>query len=195
MTSARGEVMNQGLPVTVREETTADAAAIRQVVQAAFGQPGEAEIVERLRVRGELTVSLVAEREAAAGKDRPIVGHIAFSPVTIAGQSQDSRWLGLAPVAVDPEYQRQGIGSRLIEAGVKQCRSLGAELVVVLGEPGFYSRFGFETASRYGLQNPFDVDEPFRVLLLNGPGGEVPRGLVEYSPAVMGTESSGAEPG
>lgn len=192
--------MQPDLQLTVREETPGDAAAVEQVVQAAFGQRDEAEIVARLRSRNELTLSLVAEVTAAGQQNSLeqhslIVGHIAFSPVTIAGQSRGQRWLGLAPVSVAPEFQRQGIGSRLIEAGLERCRGLGAELVVVLGEPGYYSRFGFEPASRFGLQNCFSVDEPFRVLVLNGSPEDVPVGMVTYSPAVMGTDADGTVTG
>ncbi|MCA9117224.1 MAG: N-acetyltransferase [Planctomycetaceae bacterium] len=187
--------MQPDLQLTVREETANDAAAVDQVVQEAFGQRDEAEIVVRLRNRNELTLSLVAEVTAAGQQNSLMAGHIAFSPVTIAGQSGGQRWLGLAPVSVAPEFQRQGIGSQLIEAGLERCRGLGAELVVVLGEPGYYSRFGFEPASRFGLENCFGVDEPFRVLVLNGRPEDVPHGMVAYSPAVMGTDVDGTVSG
>lgn len=126
--------------MTIRPEVAADGDAISAVITAAFAEAehsggNEAKIVEDLREAGSLTVSLVAIE-----RDR-ILGHLACSPVTIDGQS--CGWFGLGPVAVLPSRQREGIGSTLIRAGLDLLRARGAKGCVVLGEPSYYSRFGF----------------------------------------------------
>ena len=130
----------QSEAVRIRSETPVDETAISTVITAAFleaehSDGNEAKIVERLREGASLTVSIVA-----ADGDR-IVGHVAFSPVTIDGRSDG--WFGLGPVAVVSDRQRDGIGSALIEAGLAQLRLQGSRGCVVLGEPGYYGRFGF----------------------------------------------------
>ncbi|TFZ54230.1 N-acetyltransferase [Methylorubrum sp. Q1] len=124
----------------IRPEQAGDVAAIRDVTAAAFANAPHSEqtepaIVDALRKAGGLSLSLVAE------DDDRIVGHVAFSPVTIDGQDGD--WLGLGPVSVDPARQRQGIGADLIRAGLENIRSSGADGCVVLGDPSYYGRFGF----------------------------------------------------
>lgn len=126
----------------VRPEARIDIADIRTLVAKAFeGVPHsagtEGAIIDALRKDAALTVSLVAEHEAE------IVGHVAFSPVEIEGKTLD--WYGLGPIAVAPERQRLGIGSALVEAGLERIRRLGAAGCVVLGDPAYYSRFGFKT--------------------------------------------------
>ena len=159
-----------------RPETTADAAAIRRVHAAAFPTPTEAELVDRLRAHGKATVSLVAEQA------REIAGHILFSPVEVDGVRSVGLALGLAPVAVVPAWQRQGAGSRLVREGLEACRWLGCGLVVVLGEPAYYRRFGFEHACRRGLRNEYRADDAFQVIELSA--GSIPPvgGLVKYAP-------------
>ncbi|MGU7773184.1 GNAT family N-acetyltransferase [Burkholderia sp. MR1-5-21] len=130
--------------VTLRDERAADAAAIARVIAAAFaGEPQggrfEQRIVDALRADGCLSVSLVAERDAR------IVGHVAFSPVTI-GDGSHAGWYGLAPLAVLPDCQRQSIGAGLVRTGLDALRRLGARGCVVLGEPAYYTRFGFGPA-------------------------------------------------
>jgi putative acetyltransferase len=133
---------------TVRAERPGDASAIRRVIEAAFAghrhsNGREPAIVDRLRTDGDLATSLVAEENGS------IVGHVAFSPVTVSGRA--SGWYGLGPVSVMPARQRVGIGSQLISEGLTRLRRLGAEGCVVLGEPGYYARFGFshDPALRY----------------------------------------------
>ena len=99
-----------------------------------------------------------------------------FSPVTLLGTSGG---LGLAPIGVLPDYQNSGIGGALIRAGLEACQALGTPFVVVLGDPGYYSRFGFERAHRHGLENTFGADEEFRVIVF---GAAPPPGTVRYSP-------------
>ena len=126
--------------IALRNESPADSAAIAAVTQAAFtGVPhssgNEAAIVAALRAAGQLTVSLVAEQ------DGQVVGHVAISPVQVSDGSEG--WYGLGPVSVLPACQGQGIGSALITQALTQLRRLGAAGCVVLGEPGYYQRFGF----------------------------------------------------
>ncbi len=137
--------------VVIRPEQPGDIDAIGQVHRAAFPTDVEARLVEKLRQHGRLWLSLVAEDESG------IIAHIAFSPVRIEGNNEPTRGLGLAPVAVRPEYQRQGIGTRLIHEGLSACKQTGFSFVVVLGEPVYYHRFGFEPASRWGLNNELGV--------------------------------------
>jgi len=160
----------------IRRERASDIAAIRRVIQEAFGTPAEASIVDRVRGQAQPIVSLVA----ADGDD--VVGHILFSPVTL-----DLRTgilvMGLAPMAVIPDRQRRGIGSVLVNAGLEECRLLGAVGVVVIGHPAFYPRFGFVSASRFALACAFDVpDEVFMAVELVEHalhGG----GMIRYDPA------------
>jgi putative acetyltransferase len=158
--------------VLVRPEFPEDAAAVRAVHCSAFPTAGEADLVDALRSAGKARVSLVAL------VDGVVVGHILFSPITIEGVELG---LGLAPVAVLPAHQRRGIGSRLIEEGLAVCRREGVPLVVVLGHPEYYPRFGFRRASEHGLGNEYGADEAFRVVELRP--GSIPAagGLVRYA--------------
>ena len=134
--------------MTIRPEQPGDADAIRAVIGAAFAgrrysSGTEAAIVEALREAGALTLSLVAE------EDGQVIGHIAFSPVTIDGAA--CGWFGLGPVAVVPERQGQGVGAALIREGLARLRARGAAGCVLLGDPRYYARFGFvsDPALRY----------------------------------------------
>src|SRR5437868_6638418 len=126
----------------VRPEQPGDTAAIRGILAAAFPTDAEARLVEALRAAGRLPVSLVAE------EDGRVVGHVAFSPVVIAGVGGG---LGLAPLAVAPDVQRRGVGGRLVRDGLAAAARSGAGFVVVLGHPGYYQRVGFRRASDFGL--------------------------------------------
>jgi putative acetyltransferase len=162
--------------VSIRPEKLADAASIRRVVETAFPTAAEVRLVELLRVGGHLEVSLVAE------VDDEIVGHIAFSPVEIEGVASEANGVGLAPLAVLPDHQGQGIGSRLIREGLAACERAGSGFVVVLGHPEYYPRFGFTRADHRGLGNEYGADEAFMVLELQI--GSIPAngGLVRYGP-------------
>jgi len=129
-----------GRQMHIRSETSSDEEAISALITTAFLEAehsggDEAEIVEALRRAGKLAVSLVATQ------DQSILGHVGFSPVLINGK--DLGWFGLAPVAVMPGHQRKGIGTALIKAGLTTLNEKGASGCVVLGEPAYYSRFGF----------------------------------------------------
>lgn len=125
----------------IRAETPAHASAIRRVTDAAFaGAPHasgtEGAIVDALRAEGSLALSLVAEADGA------VFGHVAFSPVTVAGA--DVGWLGLGPLSVLPARQRTGVGAALVRDGLARIRAAGTRGCVVLGDPAYYRRFGFE---------------------------------------------------
>lgn len=163
--------------MNIRAEHPADIELIYQVNALAFGREHEAKLVDRLRGLPH-TLSLVAVVGDA------IVGHIFFSPVTLENvQAKNSMILGLGPVAVQPDHQRQGIGSQLIRQGVEQCRQLGSRAVVVLGDPQFYARFGFIPAEQRALRCEYTVPEgTFRVLELEPGALQNCRGLVRYHP-------------
>lgn len=159
----------------IRKETTADHAAIRKLTIAAFetsrfGYQGEAEIVEGLRTAGALTLSLVDDRDGA------IAGHIAFSPITVEGRSCD--WYGLAPVSVAPDHHAQGIGAGLIREGLARLKALGAQGCVLLGDPAYYGRFGFQNDPRLTLAGV--PPEYFQALPFTQ---EVPQGAVAFHAA------------
>jgi putative acetyltransferase len=147
--------------VTIREETPADAVPIAVLNRVAFGGPYEAEVVDALRAASLVIASLVAEEAGA------ILGHIMFSrlPVeTEAGTAIPA--VALGPMAVHPERQRQGIGTALINAGLDACRARGESLVIVLGHPTYYPRFGFSAAlAARTLRAPFS-GEAFMALEL-----------------------------
>jgi putative acetyltransferase len=161
----------------IRAEAPQDTATVAAVERAAFGRPDEAELVDRLRASARPQVSLVATIGDA------VVGHIFFSPVTIAAAPPDLLAMGLAPMAVLPAHQRSGIGGALIRAGLDACRVLGARAVVVLGHAEYYPRFGFVPASRFGLRCEYPVpDDVFMAMELT-PGALAGRqGLVKYGP-------------
>ena len=132
--------INAETHVQIRAETPGDAPAILAVTQAAFAEAEhssgtEGAIIEGLRQAGALTVSRVADA------DGMVIGHIAFSPITVNGR--DEGWFGLGPVSVDPGRQANGVGSRLVSDGVAQLKTKGAKGCVALGDPRFYRRFGF----------------------------------------------------
>jgi putative acetyltransferase len=161
----------------IRAETSRDIAAIRRVVEMAFGHKSEARLIEGLRQANALITSLVAVEEGQ------IVGHIAFSAVVIESLHATANAVALAPLAVLPTYQRRGIGSELVRRGFEQNRRVGHRAVLVLGEPAFYQRFGFMKASLHGIRCPFDVpDEAFMAaeLLPGGLAGH--SGPVKYRP-------------
>lgn len=163
--------------MTIRKELPADIDAIHRLNQAAFGQNSEADLVDRLRARGKVTLSLVAE------KDGRVVGHILFSPVTIERKGGIITIQGLAPMAVLPQCQKCGIGSRLVEQGLALLKETGQRAVVVLGHLGYYPRFGFIPASRFGITNEYDAPDNAFLALELSPGGlrDCP-GLAKFQP-------------
>ena len=159
--------------IEIREEQTCDADAIRRVVTEAFGQPQEAQLVEALRNNCPDLLSLVA----VAGQD--IVGHILFSPALLG----DVQGMGLAPMAVSPARQRDGIGSELVRAGLAKLEAQGCPFVIVLGHPDYYPRFGFERASERGVRCEWDVpDDVFMLLVFDETTMRGVSGLARYRP-------------
>jgi len=163
--------------VAIRDESREDAGAIRFVLEQAFGESNEADLVEMLRRRGTITLSLVAVQE------NEVVGHILFSPVTIESAGSSLNAIGLGPMAVLPPYQRKGIGSQLVRIGLEQCAQAGHEIVVVVGHPEYYPRFGFAPAKQRGIRCEFDVpDDVFMVLELREGAVGGRGGIVKYQP-------------
>jgi putative acetyltransferase len=153
--------------VRVRAESPADEASVRAVHMAAFPSDTEAKLVDAIRANGNGRVSLVAE------EDGEIVGHVLFSPVEVEG----TQGLGLAPVAVSPGRQGHGIGYALIKAGIAACREQGARFIVVLGEPGYYRRFGFRPTH---LGNEYGAGDQFMALDLEPHATASLNGVVKY---------------
>ena len=156
---------------TVREERPEDISAIRVVEERAFGRPDEADLVDTLRRSGKAVISLVAT------EGEQVVGHILFSPATVECGESRFNALALAPVAVLPERQGRGIGSRLVRRGLEECLRRGHEAVFLIGHADYYPRFGFGKSNALGIRCEFDVsDEVFMVAelregALNGVGG------------------------
>ncbi len=149
--------------ITIRQEKPEDIAAVSAINKTAFGQPTEAAIVDSIRAACPDAVSLVAL------DDDRIVGHIFFSPVLVSSATESTQGMGLAPMAVLPERQRQGIGSMLVQAGIDTMRERNCPFIIVLGHPEYYPRFGFVSASQYGLSCQWDgiPDEVFMVMILD----------------------------
>lgn len=157
----------------IRPALPGDAPALHAIHASAFGQTAEADLVERLVTDGDLVLSLVA------CTDRP-VGHIAFSRLVITDMPAVSA-CALAPLAVDPARQRQGIGSALVEEGLRRLSEQGQDLVVVLGEPGYYGRFGFTAEAAKALRTPYDG--PYLQALALSDNGQEAQGPVVYARA------------
>ena len=158
----------------VRNEQPEDIIGIRHVNRAAFETTTEMDLVDALRQHARPLVSMVAI------EDDSIVGHILFSPMTLASHP-DVSIMGLAPMAVVPERQRQGIGSALVRAGLDECRRLGMEAVVVLGHAEYYPRFGFVPASSFGLVSEYDVpDDVFMAIALEPDALKGKAGTIKY---------------
>ena len=188
--------MGEGAPdrgLLVREEHAGDVAAIHRVNLLAFGGPGEAALVDHLRVHGKLRISLVAEQGGE------VVGHIAFSPVRFIDEDAAGRpqarpaspagagGLGIGPMAVAPEHQRRGVGGHLMRAGLERCRAQGVPWVIVLGHPGYYPRFGFTPASGFGVRCAYPApDEAFMALELVPGALRGVAGTAHYEPEFDG---------
>jgi putative acetyltransferase len=149
--------------ISIRRERPDDIAVVRVVNEMAFGEPTEAGIVDAIRAACPDALSLVA-----VDCDR-VVGHILFSPAVVSGSSGTIQGAGLAPMAVLPERQRQGIGSMLVRAEIDAMRERNCPFIIVVGHPEYYPRFGFAPASHQGLSCQWDgvPDEAFMVLILD----------------------------
>lgn len=163
----------------IRQETASDIDAISEVTIAAFqmlaiSQHTEQFIIKALRDAHALTISLVAE---FGGQ---VVGHIAFSPVSISDGTQN--WYGLGPISVMPEFQRKGIGKSLIHQGLSSLKALGGQGCALVGDPNYYHRFGFANHPKLiyeGIPQEYFLVLPF--------GESAPQGTVVFHPAFTAT--------
>ena len=147
----------------IRAEETNDRDSVYAVNASAFETSSEADLVDALREQARPIISLVAE------DNEKVVGHIMFSPASLSGHP-DVAVMGLAPMAVAPEHQRQGIGSALVRAGLEHCKEMGFVAVIVLGHPTYYPRFGFSPSSRFGIDCEYEVPEEVFMALELEPG-------------------------
>jgi putative acetyltransferase len=169
------QIRKDPMNIEIRNETAADVQAIEAVTTAAFLNAPHAShteqfIVSALRQAGKLTLSLVADAEGAA------VGHVAVSPVCIADGA--SGWFGLGPLSVMPKHQRRGVGSRLMREALCLLREQRAAGCVVLGEPGYYGRFGFQVDPKLVL--PGVPPEYFQAISFDS---SRPQGIVSFHSA------------
>jgi putative acetyltransferase len=171
--------------ILIRPEEPRDFAAIREIHQLSFGRENEASLVEKIRdSRGFIPgLSLVAEFEGR------VAGHVLFSRVRIRPAEPklpEEVALALAPLAVHPDFRNKGIGSELVNQGLKTCRQYGHSLVIVVGEQSYYARFGFVPARPKGLEVPFPVPErSFLVAeVIPHPGPGI-KGTIQYPPAFL----------
>ena len=164
----------------VRKETKSDVGTISDITKAAFenhpySNNTEQFIINALRAANALTISLVAEI------DGRVVGHIAFSPVTFSDGSEN--WYGLGPISVEPDYQKQGVGTKLVNEGLRLLKDLGAAGCVLVGNPNYYERFGFKSPN--GLKHEGVPQENFLALSFCN---RIPAGVVQFHQAFSATE-------
>lgn len=162
--------------VVIRPRAPADDDAIAHVNDIAFGTPGEARLVRALRDARVVAIELVAVEDAR------VVGHILFSVLEVAVDGRAVKALALAPMAVEPSRHHRGIGSELVRAGLGRARADGWEAIIVLGHPGYYTRFGFSAAQARHLQTPYAGDA-FMALALQSGALDGQRGSVVYPAA------------
>ncbi len=158
----------------IRTEAPADILVVDQLLKSVFETEAEANLVMSLRENGNRTLSLVACED-----DGEIVGFAMFSPISLEGEHLN--WQGLAPLAVKEGYRNQGIGADLVNEGLSSLGELGYPACVVLGDPKYYQRFGFESADKYGFRCKWEVPaEAFQVLALWENELDNRQGLIEY---------------
>jgi len=162
---------------SVRRERAADRPAIHALLTAAFGSAAEADLVDTLRREGDLALSLVAERQGV------IVGHVAFSPMRVtAREGATITAMGLAPLAVAADSQRQGLGARLVHAGLDELRTQGLAMVFLLGDATYYGRFGFLAETAAPFASPY-AGPHFLALKLDPSLALPQKGQADYAPA------------
>jgi putative acetyltransferase len=162
--------------IVIREESPEDIPAIYRINETAFGRPHEALLVNRLREQKAIIHSLVAEEQGE------LIGHVLFSPIMVHSESGVVVVAcALGPVAVLPEKQKEGIGSMLIEAGIKLCLRAGYPAMFVLGHPSYYPRLGFRPASQFGISCAYEVpEEAFMALELQYAALQGVSGVAHY---------------
>jgi putative acetyltransferase len=160
---------------SLRDERPEDSKAVTELLGSAFGRDAEARLVDRLRAADRVVTALIAETK------QRILGHVVFSRIALGDAENEMQGLALAPIAVVPAFQRLGVGSALVSAGLERCRAMGHTRVLVLGDPDYYSRFGFVPASEYGIESAFDAPpESFMALELVPGAFAGAAGVVRY---------------
>jgi len=160
----------------IRQEKPEDIDDIHALNELAFGQPQEANIIDKLRINCDNLLSLVAI------ENEKVVEHVLFSPVEIEGQHEIIRGMGLAPMAVLPEMQHKGIGTQLVKSEIENLRKMQCPFIIILGHPEYYPRFGFERASLYGIKCQWEgiPDDAFMILWLDKSKMNRVSGLAKY---------------
>ena len=169
-------LVNVAASVRIRSESKVDRQAIRAVTEAAFGRPEEADLIERLRAERAVLVSLVALM------GQRLIGHVLFSRMLIESAHGAVPAVALAPVAVLPEVQRQGVGGALIRGGLERLRARDERIVIVVGHPAYYPRFGFAASAARALVHPFPPDAFMALELAPGALDNL-KGTVNYAKA------------
>jgi HAD superfamily hydrolase (TIGR01509 family) len=177
-----GVLARFGDTLALQPETLYDLPGIRLLEEAAFARPAEAILVDLARERGKSTLSMVA------AQDGVVLGHVLFTPITFDPPQPGLLGLGIGPVAVLPKYQRTGIGSRMMRAGLDHVRRLGFGFVVLLGDPAYYSRFGFKPGRLSGLSSDYGDGDEFQVLELRPAALAGVSGHVKYIPEFEETD-------
>jgi HAD superfamily hydrolase (TIGR01509 family) len=172
-----GLLSHFGDSLALRPETPSDLRSIRLVEESAFPTHMEADLVDLARSRGRITLSMVA-----TSQDDSVLAHVMFTPLTFDPPQLGRQGLGLGPIAVLPEFQHTGIGSRLMRAGLEHVRQLGFGFVVLLGDPGYYARFGFKPGSTFGLTSAYGDGGAFQALELGKGSLADPGGYIKYIP-------------
>jgi len=163
--------------ITIRPETKKDYLPIREINDLAFKQKNEGLLIEKLRE----TSDFISELSLVAEFERKVVGHLLLYPVKLNEENTKHTILSLGPMSVHPNYQRKGIGSKLVREGLKRAKEKGYGSVIVIGHPRYYPRFGFSKASKFDIKAPFDApDNAFMALELVENALENVKGLVEY---------------
>ena len=163
------------MKIIIRQELKEDLARIKEINDQAFEQEDEGRLINKLRQKDQFIpeLSLIAE------VDQNLVGHILFYPVKIISEDQKHITLSLGPMSALPEYQKKGIGSKLINEGLKRAKDLGFRSVIVVGNPEYYPKFGFTKASNWSIKVPFEVpDEVFMAL-------EIVKGELQDKPGII----------
>ncbi|WP_367988229.1 GNAT family N-acetyltransferase [Vibrio sp. NTOU-M3] len=160
----------------IRTEAPADILAVDRLLKDAFPTEAEAQLVMKLRENGHRTLSLVACSDKGE-----VIGHVMFSPVTL--ESEDLNWQGLAPLAVKASARNQGIGADLIKEGLITLKEFGYPACVVLGDPAYYGRFGFEDAQQHQIRCQWEVPQgAFQIVALGDGELDGRQGLIAFSP-------------